>query len=278
MVKKLFMFILLIGLGFQTFSQQEKLGNAKESLKSKNTSVTIGKTVVHSTESSTTNTADNFGNPLIRVLWYAAAYTFYGIVFESPWEINGRMSDAEISNYPYKESKYGNFVYTDSLNYNLVRFDVYNRFLVESKNLFSIDIGVDFRFFKRFSMNGNYTIFLEKVKDQIDSFNMFSALLKYHRIRTQHFDAWFGIGVRRIFNDVKETRFLMGLGGEVFIVKPISFVTSHKWATVNDQFVRSTKLLLKYHAKKYRFSAGYENYRLGLSEINAFSFGVEASF
>ena len=86
------------------------------------------------------------------------------------------------------------------------------------------------------------------------------------------------MGVRRIFNDVNETRFLIGFGGEIFIAKPISLVASHKWATVNSQSVRNTKLLLKYNINNYRIAAGYGGYKLGVSKINAFSIGVEASF
>jgi hypothetical protein len=107
---------------------------------------------------------------------------------------------------------------------------------------------------------------------------MFSAVLKYHRIRTQRFDAWFGLGFRHIFNDVNKTRFLIGIGGEIFIANPVSLVASHKWATVNSQSVRNTKLLVKYNIKNYRIATGYEQYKLGVSKINAFSIGLEASF
>ena len=100
---------------------------------------------LNSSKSTATNTTSNtYENPFIRIVWYAAAYTVYGIFFESPWEMKSRMSVAEISNYPYKESKYGNFIYTDATNYNITRFDLYNRFLIESKNLYGNDIGVDF--------------------------------------------------------------------------------------------------------------------------------------
>jgi hypothetical protein len=86
------------------------------------------------------------------------------------------------------------------------------------------------------------------------------------------------LGFRHIFNDVNETRFLKGFGGEIFIAKPISLVVSHKWATVNSQSVRNTKLLLKYNIKNYRIATGYEHYKLGVSKINTFSIGLEASF
>lgn len=276
MQKNLCILILFFTFIFNCFSQEGKLQRAKESLKTSNSS-NNSRTVVSKSSTTNFNNVDTI-NPFVAILWYPFLYTVYGVLIESPWEIKGRMHDAEISNYPYKETKYGNFVHTDSTNYNITRFDFYNHFLVENSNLYGNDFGIDFRFFKRFALDLNYTTFLEKVNTNRDSFNMFSALLKYHRIRTQRFDAWFGLGIRRVFNNVNETRFLMGFGADVFITKPISLNFSHKWATLNQQSVRNTKLLLKYHINNYRITSGYEHYTLGISKINAFSLGIEASF
>lgn len=282
MHKKLLVLSILFTLfSFCSFSQEGKLDKAKESLKSSNSSTNVVKTSSKSSKTSSTaanNTSTGIENPFARIVWYVAAYTVYGVVFESPWEMKGRMSTAEIAHYPYEKPSHGNFIYTNTTNYNITRFDFYNHFLIESKNLYGNDIGVDFKFLKRFALDINYTTFSENVNNKRDSFNMFSTLLKYHRIRTQRFDAWFGLGFRHVFNDVKETRFLMGFGGEIFIAKPISLVASHKWATVNRESVRNTKLLLKYNINNYRISSGYEHYKLGVSKINAFSIGVEASF
>jgi hypothetical protein len=279
--KTVIQFLLFAFICFHSFSQEGKLEKAKKSLKTTYSSGNAGTVSAKSSNSSsTTRNNDVIGieNTVARIIWYVAAYTVYGIFFESPWEMKSRMSTAEISNYPYKEAKYGNFIYTDATNYNITRFDFYNHFLIENKNLYGNDLGIDFRFLKRFALDINYTTFSEKINGNRDAFNLFSTLLKYHRIRTQRFDAWFGLGFRRIFNDVNKTRFLIGFGGEIFIAKPISLVASHKWATVNNQSVRNTKLLLKYNINNYRIATGYEHYKLGVSKINAFSIGVEASF
>ncbi|WP_299015158.1 hypothetical protein [uncultured Polaribacter sp.] len=280
MYKKLLIFMVFLAMfSFEGVSQEKKLENAKQSLKSNNSTNNSGtKTSKTSTSSTTVLDDDDDLNPFARIIFGIAAYTFYGVMFETPWEFNGRMHSAEFSNYPYKESNYGNFIYTNSTNYNIVRLDVYNHFLIENKQLYGNDIGVDFKFFKRFALDVNYTTFLEKVNNRTDTFNMFSALLKYHRIRTQRFNAWFGVGFRSIFNNVNETRFLLGIGGELFLAKPISVFASHKWATINQQSVRNSKLLLKYHLKNYRITFGYEHYKLAVSEIKAFSLGFEASF
>lgn len=271
--------ILLFSFVFTaaTFAQQGKLNKAKQSLKSSNSSGTI--TSSKSASSGLyVHDDDDYINPFAAIVWYPIFYTVYSTFIESPWEMKGKMHDAEFSIYPYKNKKYGNFIYTNTTNYTIVRLDVYNHFFVENSNLFGNDLGIDFKFLKRFSLDVNYTTLQEKFAGKRGSFNLFSALLKYYRIRTQRLDAWFGLGFRSVFNTVNETRFLLGFGGELFVVKPISLSASYKWATVNQQPVRNTKLLLKYHVKNYRIATGFEQYILGVSKINAFSFGVEASF
>lgn len=274
-------FILFFVLFFysETYGQSGKLSKAKQSLSNtNNTGGAVTKTATSTKNPHTLLDNDDDTNPIARIIFGIAAYSFYGVLFESPWEMKGKMHDAEIAYYPYKQANYGNFVYTDSTNYTLARLDVYNHFLIESNTLYGNDFGVDFKFLKRFGLDVNYTTFLERLPNKNDSFHMFSALLKYHRIRTQRFNAWFGIGFRSIFNTVNKTRFLWGFGGELFVKKPISIMASHKWATINSTSVRNTKLFLKYHLKNYRIASGYANYKLGVSEIKAFSLGIEASF
>lgn len=274
-----FLFLSLIFSLFylNIFGQDGKLNKAKESLKEEKSTTNNVKSSRSST-SSNTRLFDENTNPFVQIFGYIFAYTAYGLAFETPFERNGRMHDAEISKFPYQKASHGNFIYTDSINYNLTRFEIYNHFFIENSNLSGNDFGVEFRFLKRFSMDVNYTTFSEKINGQKDSFDMFSAMLKYYRIRTQRFDAWFGLGVRSVFNDVKKNGFLLGFGGEIFVAKPFSLTASHKWTSLNNQSVNNTKLLLKYHINNYRITSGYEFYKLGVSEINAFSLGVEASF
>lgn len=283
MYKQLLFVILLFTVIFNGFSQEGKLSKAKESLTSSSTTNTSSSSSSNSKSKRNTRVSNDddesyFGSFFAGIFIKLFAYTAYGVAIESPWEMKGRMHDAEIAYYPYKNNKYGNFIYTNTTNYALIRFDVYNHFFIENNNLYGNDLGVDVKFLKRFSLDMNYTTLQEKIANKNDSFNLFSALLKYHRIRTQRLDAWFGLGFRSVFNNVNETRFLLGFGGELFIGKPISLAGSHKWATVNQQSVRNTKLHLKYHIKNYRITTGYEQYVLGVSKINAFSMGVEASF
>lgn len=273
--KLVFLVVLFLNFTTHNFSQEGKLNRAKERLKIEKSTIKTSKSVK---EGTTTRTNTAIANPFLKILYVAAAYTVYGVAFETPFERNGRMHDAEIANYPYKQASYGNFIYTNTTNYNTTRFDVYNHFLVDSKQLYGNDFGVNFRFLKRFAFNMNTVHFIEKVNNQTAYFSTYSALLKYYRIRTQRLDAWFGLGATHITTGVNKTGFTFGVGGEWFIKKPISLAASYKTTRVNKNSVNNAKVLLKYHLKNYRIATGYVYYNLANTKINAISIGVEASF
>lgn len=267
-------------ISFQGFGQEGKLDKGKESLKTSSSSPSSSTTKSNSkSRRSNRNNNDSFADSFFAEFFIKLfAYTAYGVAVETPFEKDGRMHYAEISSYPYQESNYGNFIYTDSTNYNITRFDITNNFVMENNNLYGNNFGVNFRFLKRFALDADYLYLVEKINGTKDSFSLYSILLKYYRVRTERFDAWFGLGMMHVGSDVDKTGFGIGLGAEWFIKKPISLDFSHKWTNINQQEVHKTKLLLKYHLKNYQISSGYENFKIGVSKIGAFSVGFGASF
>ena len=257
------------------FSQTKKLDKAKKSLTEESDSKAI---YLESSSSETSGNIISSGNIFIDIIGTIAVYLTYGILIESPPEMKTKMHGAEISEYPYKIAKSGNFIYTDSMNYKLARFDISNNFVRENKNLYGNDLNIDFRFLKRMGIEVDYLQLFEKVDAETDKLSVFSAMVNYHRIRTQRLDIWFGIGAMYVGNTVKKVGFSYGIGGEWFIKKPISLLVSFKGTSINQRAVNKTKVLLKYHLKNYNISSGYQHFTLGVSDINAFSFGVGASF
>lgn len=277
--KTLLIAVLFFVVNMMLFSQEGKLNKGKESLNTTSSSHSGGTKSTKRTNSRHSNSNDDDSmNPFAEIFLSIFAYTVYGILVESPWEMDSKMHDSEIANYTYKDKNYGNFIYTDSTNYNITRFDITNNFVIESSNLHGNNFGVNFRFLKRFALDLDYLYLSEKTGGKRDSFSLYSTLLKYHRIRTQRFDAWFGLGMMHVANNVNKTGFGLGVGAELFIAKPISLDFSHKWTNINNQEVHKTKLLLKYHIKNYQVSSGYEHFKIGVSKINAFSIGVGGSF
>lgn len=284
MHRKLLLVITVFTISFSSFSQSGKLEKGKESLKS-TTSTSSSSSTSSSNSSKKSKRAskrnDNgsfFGSFFGEVFVKLFAYTAYGVAIEFPLERETRMHSAEIAHYPYEKALQGNFIYTDSINYNVTRFDITNNFVIQNSNLYGNNFDVDFRFLKRFSVAASYLYLTEKTAIKRDDFSLYSAFLKYHRIRTQKFDAWFGLGIMHVGNDVDTSGFGLGVGAEWFIKKPVSLKFSHKRASINDREVNNTKLLFKYHLKNYHISSGYEQFKIGVSKIDAFSIGVGASF
>ncbi|SDS53567.1 hypothetical protein SAMN05216503_3374 [Polaribacter sp. KT25b] len=283
-MKRIFVLIMfLFAMNLVSFAQTGKLEEGKESLKESSASPNTTSSTTRSTTKKSGRRTRNYNDNSSFRSFFAGifidlfAYTAYGVAIESPFELNGRMHDAELANYPYKNSFHGNFIYTDSMNYNIARFDITNNFVIENSNLYGNNFGVDFRFLKRFGLEFDYLYLTEKINTNRDQFSMYSALINYHRIRTQKLDAWFGLGVMHVGYDVNKTGFGIGLGAEWFVAKPISFKFSHKWTNINSREVNNTKLLLKYHIKNYHISSGYEHFKIGVSKIDAFSIGVGVS-
>ena len=276
MKKVLISIVLIFSISSQSFSQNGKLGKAKESLTEKTTSSSGSKTL---TSKRTRNDSDTtLGGFFAGIVMRFAYFVTYGIAIESIAEKDSKMHFSEISEYPYKTASFGNFIYTDSTNYALARLDVSNNFVIKDHNLYGNNLNLDFRFFRRMGFEVDYLQLFEKVGTTSDSFSLFSAMLNYHRIRTQKLDFWFGLGTMYVGNDVHKFGFSVGVGAEWFIKKPISLVVSHKGASINHQSVNKTKVLLKYHLKKYHISSGYEYFVLGVSSIDAFSLGIGITF
>jgi opacity protein-like surface antigen len=279
MQRILLVLLFLITVNSTSFAQDGKLKKAKESL-NKSTATVSTSNSSSSTKRGSRNVNDEatFSSFFAGIFINLFAYTAYGVAIESPFELDGRMHDAEIANYPYKNPFYGNFIYTDSTNYKTARFDVTTNFVIENSNLYGYNFGANFRFLKRFGLEFDYLHLTEKINTNRDQLSLYSVLINYHRIRTQKLDVWFGLGVMHVGSDVNKTGFGVGVGAEWFVTKPISVKVSHKFTNINSQEVNNTKLLLKYFLKNYHISSGYEHFKIGVSKIDTFSIGVGASF
>lgn len=275
-MKALFViYILVFNFTITCFSQEGKLDKAKKSLTEKSEE---NSEYTQSISTSTNSNIISSGNIFIDIIGTFAFYLTYGVLIESPPEMNTKMHDAEISVYPFKIAKSGNYLYTDSTNYKIVRFDISNNFVIENKNLYGNDLNVDFRFLKRMGIEVDYLQLFENVGDISDKLSVFSAMVNYHRVRIQRLDVWFGLGAMYVGNTVNKAGFSYGIGAEWFIKKPISLLASFKGSSINQRSVNKTKLLLKYHLKNYQISSGYQHFTIGDASINAFSLGAGASF
>jgi hypothetical protein len=276
MLRKLRIVLLLFAISFTSFSQSGKLKKGKESVKSSSTSSSSTK------KSKRTKGRSRESNSFVEAIFVDVILGVFehvipGVLFGFPGERESEMYAAKITKYPYQNLKQGNFVYKDSINFTATRFDFTNTFVIENRNLYGNNFGVNFRFLKRWALDVDYLHLIENNTGRRDSFSMYSTLLKYYRIRSEVFDAWFGLGAMHITSDVNKSGFGLGFGAEAFIVKPISVAFSLKNGFINKSTLIKSKVLAKYHFKNYHISSGYEHFKIGVSKINTFSLGIGVS-
>ncbi len=276
MLRKLRIVLLLFAISFTSFSQSGKLKKGKESVKSSSSRSTSTKKSKRNKRKS--RDSNSFVEAIfVDVILGVFEHVIPGVLFGFPGERESEMYAAKITKYPYQNLKQGNFVYKDSINFTATRFDFTNTFVIENKNLRGNNFEVNFRFLKRWALDVDYLHLIENNTGRRDSFSMYSTLLKYYRIRSEMFDAWVGFGTMHVTNDVNESGFGVGFGAEAFIVKPISIDFSLKKGFINESTLIKTKVLAKYHLKNYHISSGYEHFKIGVSKINTFSFGIGVS-
>jgi hypothetical protein len=265
MIKKVSFFVIFLFLNSLIYSQKGKLNQAKQNL---NKQQDIQSYVSDSHQDNTTKSFHPFQDLMAQIFWNIT----YGVAIETIFEKESRMHHASISKYPYIDSKTGNYTYNDSVSVTS-RFLVTNSFLRESSSLYGSNFNAKFRFAKRMDIEIGYLELIEKNKNLTDYFSLYSAILNYHRVRTQKLDIWYGIGAMYVSNNVKKAGFAFNAGAEWFIKKPISLYASIKSTVINQDSVTKSKILLKYYQKRMQFFGGYQNFKLTNISVNTVSFG-----
>ncbi len=268
----LFLFLSLI-ISYYGFSQG-KIDKAEKSLSKKEEKDRS----YNNSRSRTSNHYDDtylFGDLLIEI----GAIITYGIIFETPVEAEYTASSASIAKYPYLHSKKGNYSYDQGEGTTLFRTTLSTRTIMENAKLYGNHLNADFRFLKRIGFEADY---LQLWEDNTffgdNSLAIYTFLAKYHRIRTQRFDMYWGVGATYVDGEVDELGFTYGLGAEFFFAKPLSLEANFNQIFINDNTVNKFNTLLNYHYKRYTFSVGYEHIKLRNVDFSTFSSGIGISF
>jgi hypothetical protein len=216
-----------------------------------------------------------FGYLLLDVFLYT---TYYSLI-ESPLEYNTPSSNAYLTRYPYFESKKGNYSYSWDKNTPIARLNLSSRYVFESDRINGNHLNIDFRFSKRIGVEVNYLQLWENSNNfGYNSLAIYSALIKYHRVRTQQLDAWWGIGASYVDGEVDKLGFTYALGAELFFAKPLSLESNFNQTLVNNQTVNKFNALLNYHHRQYKFTGGYEHLKIGSQSFSLLTFGIGLFF
>ncbi|WP_299218819.1 hypothetical protein [uncultured Aquimarina sp.] len=270
------LFILFLSFFTYQGNSQGKLEKAEKSLsKKEGGSSSQSRYNNSSSDSENSFVADTFGELFVSIFWGIT----YGLVFETPIEKEHLANDASITKYPYYNKTKGNYSYEWGDDTEVFRTTISNRFIAENGKLYGNHLNGEIWFLKRISLEGDYLqLWEENTNFGDNSLAMYTALAKYHRVRTERFNAWWGIGAAYVDGEVDELGFTYGLGAELFFAKPLSVEAVFNQTFINNRTVNKFTGSLNYHVDRYKISGGYEHLKIGNQDFSMFSIGVGISF
>ncbi|HLN94734.1 MAG TPA: hypothetical protein VK183_03795 [Flavobacterium sp.] len=166
-----------------------------------------------------------------------------------------------VSSYPFYREGIGN--YRDSIEDNLGRLDISNRFLSDFRNIQANHLKVTGRPFQYIYARADWHQLREAFRNQPDDgLALFQLHVCYDRIRLPRFNMGWHLGVTYVGSGVNKAGVSAGVSAEVFLKKRWSFAGSATWSAVNESPVKVFELSSRYHLKNYFVSAGYEHLRI----------------
>ncbi|WP_299553616.1 hypothetical protein [Seonamhaeicola sp.] len=277
MQQKLLLILLVVFIGNTGFSQS-KIEKAEESLKQNddsNSEVKFEGNDNASTNSDTSLLEETIGRLFVEIF----AYTAYGILIESPFEKDSPSSSATLTKHPYFNSNNGNYSYEWDDHSAVGRTTISSRYIFENSRLDGNHLNINFRFYNKLALEMDYLQLWEHNPNfGYHTLALYTALAKYHRVRTKRFDGWWGIGASYVDGNVDDFGFTLGLGAEIFLGKPISIETNFNHTFINNNSINKFNALINYHIKQYKLNGGYESLKIGSQYFSTISFGLGMSF
>lgn len=251
---------------------QGKLEKAEESLKSESSRD-------YSNEEGNGSGSNFFVSAFEGIFIDALYYVTYGIFIESGYELDHLSSTASITKYPYFHSNKGNYSYEWDESMTDIRMTISSRYIYENARIEGTHLNMDMRFLKRLALEFDYLQLWENNPNfGNNNLAMYTFLAKYNRVRTERFDAWWGLGGKYVDGNVNEWGFTYGLGAELFIVKPISIESNFDQTFINSNSINQFNALLNYHINQFKLSGGYESLKIGSEKFSTISLGLSVSF
>src|SRR5210317_1043055 len=239
-MKKIYFIFITFLLSTAALYCQGKLEKAEDDLKSEKSSK-------YSNEENNGSGSNFFVSAFEGIFIDALYYITYGIFIESGYEVDHLSSTASITKYPYYHSNKGNYSYEWNESTSNYRFTISSRYVYENTRIEGHHFNMDLRFLNRLGLEFNYLQLWESNNNFGDnSLAIYTILAKYNRVRTERFDAYWGIGGTYVDGSVNEWGFTYGLGAEYFIVNPISIESNFNQTIINTNSVNKLNALLNY--------------------------------
>ncbi|NRB60571.1 MAG: hypothetical protein HRU50_11620 [Winogradskyella sp.] len=267
-------FFILSFLTISNFSfAQGKIGRAEDSLKDADEQSSNSESNSNSFDFSSSDDA-LFGNIFAELFGRFFFEAFRGVFIELPDE-----KQPFLTAYPYAELGNGNY----SNNWNDTstnwRGAITIKYISESSRIKGGHLNFDFKLNDKLAIELDYLQLWERSSIyENDQLAIYNAFFKYNRIRTKHFNAFWGIGPTFVDGAVDEIGISYAIGAEVFPIKPISFETSFNQTFINRSTLNRFQGYMNYHLKQYRFQVGYEYLKIGSQKFSNIGLGVGLYF
>lgn len=262
-------------------NSQSKIEKAEKSLIEKEAENSTIRSNSNPRDSNNNANSENgfFAEVLSGLFVQVFAYTIYGIAIESPFETQYRASNAYLNKFPYFNSKKGNYTYEWNEDTPIFRSLLSLKYISENSRIKGSHLNIDTHFLKRFGLEADYLQLWENNPHfGTDNLAIYTLLAKYHRVRTEKFNAYWGLGTSYIDGEVNQFGFTYGLGAEWFISKPISLEANFNQTLINEKNVNKFNALINYHLKQYKFNGGYEHLKIGNQNFSNISLGMGVFF
>lgn len=276
MTKKLLVSILFMSISYLGLSQS-KIEKAEESLKKQKSSIKTDSISINENNDSLGETLvkETVGRLFVNIF----AYTAYGLLVETPFEKDSPSSNAILTKHPYFNSNNGNYGYDWDDNSAVGRTTISSRYIFENSRINGNHFNVGMRFYNKIALELDYLQLWENNHNfGHHTLAIYTALAKYHRVRTKKVDAWWGAGATYVDGNVDNFGFTIGLGTQVFLEKPISLESNFNHTLINNSSLSKFNGLINYYMKQYKINAGYEYLDIGNQSFSTFSLGLGVSF
>ncbi|WP_147678322.1 hypothetical protein [Algibacter pacificus] len=259
---------------------QGKIKQAEDDLNEEKSSTTTPYTTNHKNLNNSNNYSDNFLSDIVGGLFIQLfAYTAYGVAIESPFEINHKASGAYLTKHPYSNTNTGHYSYDWNDNTEIFTTTISNRLVYESNSVYGNHLNLDLRFLKRIELELDFLqLWEQNTNVPRNSLGIYTALVKYNRVRTERFNASWGLGAAYVAGNVNKLGFTYGLSAELFFVKPLSLESNFTETLVNSETINKFNGLLNYHKNQYKYILGYEHLQIGSVPFSNVTAGFGISF
>jgi len=286
-IMKQTLILILIIFTCKTGFSQSKIGKAEKSIKKEKNS-SRSSTNSNAARNKNHNYNNDDDDDAVDTLLLIDSFvgiskiifnSVYGILIEMPFERRNPDRKAILNKHPYLNSSNGNYSFNWNDNSTVGKTTISSKYIFENTTLDGLHVNADIRFYNKMAIEVDYLQLWENnVNFGNDALAIYNFIVKHHRIRSEKFDAWWGIGASYVDGAVNELGFTYSLGAELFMVKPVSLESNFNQTFINANSIKKFNASLNYYRKQFKFSGGYEHLKIGTQSFSMPSIGLGITF